>query len=89
MSDTTLATTRSIILPDTNPSLPPRQTDIKRRSGDHPRIDVKRIRNPEPDEVEGCPLPAFRLDNFQVMIGEEQFFVRETVVVFDFLYNNE
>jgi hypothetical protein len=58
-------------IPDADPSLPPRQADVKRRSSDHPCVDVKRVGDPETDKIECAPLATFGFDNFQVMVSEE------------------
>jgi hypothetical protein len=76
-------------VPDANPSLPPRQAIVKRRSSDHPCVDVERVGNPETDKIEGGPLTTFGLDNLQVMVGEEQFLVRETMVMLDLLHRDQ
>jgi len=57
--------------PHTYPRLPPRQPNrgIKRRRGNHPRVDVERIRDPETDKVEGFPLASLGLDGLEIVVG--------------------
>ena len=75
-------------IPDTNPSLPPGKSNVKRRGGDHPCVDVERVGDPETDEVECAPLATSRFDNLQIMVGKEELLIRETRVGIDFLHKD-
>ena len=61
--------------PDTDPCLPPAQTDLQGRSSNHPCIDVEAVGDPERDKVDVSPLSPCRLDGFQVVVGQEELLV--------------
>ena len=61
--------------PDTDPCLPPTQTDLERGGCNHPCVDVEAVGDPESDKVDVSPLAALRLDGFQIMVGQEELLV--------------
>ena len=56
--------------PDAQPRLPPRQAGDDHGRRDHPRVDVERVGDPEPDKVPRAPLAPLRLDGFEIMVRE-------------------
>lgn len=56
--------------PDTEPCLPPGEAVDDHGGGNHPRVDVEGVGDPETDEVPGTPLAALLFDGLQVMVGE-------------------
>lgn len=60
----------AVSYPNAQPGLPPRQTTSNHGRGNHPRINVRRVCDPETDKVPRTPYSTFLLDGNQVMVDE-------------------
>lgn len=54
--------------PHAKPRLPPRQAGRDHGVGNHPRVEVERVGDPEADKVPGPPLAAGGLDGLEVAV---------------------
>lgn len=78
----------SISEPDTQPRLPPRETDGQGGSGDHEGIDVDRVGDPEEDVVAASPYSAGGLDRLEIMVDEEELSTAEAFFVRGLLFDD-
>ena len=66
-------------------TLPPGESDLKRRRSNHPCVDIEGIGNPETNKIPRLPLSTLRLNGLEIEVGQEQLLVRQTGLSFHFL----
>ena len=64
------ATGDEVAEPDAKPRLPPRETLNNHGRGNHPRVHVESVGDPEAHKVPWSPLTALFFDGFQIVVCE-------------------
>lgn len=53
--------------------------------GDHPRVDVEGVSDPETDKVPRLPLPSRRFNWLEIKVGQEELLVCQVWLCFNLL----